>query len=116
MIETMYCLALDGKVADIMDHISNHVVIAGRVRSVHDSSSTVTAAYRRDIMHTIPNSSYERGPIQDANLDVATDIESHDVHVVSVVGPHRFATAAPQLGAPFHVGNKTDASACRPAN
>src|SRR5215469_1741203 len=99
-----------------MHHISNNVVIAGRETGVVNSGSAIVGTGSGDVMHVVTDDSDERGPIQDGNPDVASDVESHDIHVVSVVGPHRVGTAAAQLCAPLHIGNKTDTGACRPAD
>jgi hypothetical protein len=101
MIDTRYKGAW-GRIigSDIMDYISDDVIIAavGSINlttSSKNSGPALIGASRGNIMHVVSDDSHKCAIILKSNSDVAADIESHNVYVISVVGPHRIGAAAP---------------------
>src|SRR5262249_3023594 len=116
MINSLNGVAGDCGVADVMDHVADGVVIAGRPFAIDDPGAAIAGTGTGNVVHVVADDAHEGGAILNAQADAATDIETHDVHIVSRVGPHGIGAAALHLGAPLHVGDETDASACRSAN
>src|SRR5215467_15082317 len=74
---------------DIMDQISNHVVVAGAVIPVVNSGTAVASAGSRNIVNVIAHDSDKRPQVENSQPDIASNIEALNVNVVATILPRR---------------------------
>src|SRR5262245_10047383 len=117
VVNSLHRAAFDSKaltdhkaLTDIVDHISNDVVVTGLVISVIDTSSAAFTGCKH-IMDLISDDPHERAIIQDANAAIAADVKSHNVDVIGGIEPHILHAGGMDLRAPLYVRDEANTSA-----